>query len=157
MTSISQLIERCQFFCFCISAIVTGGVSQRNCVAINQRRAGPDKAITDFFIIVFIKTLLITLQDGKYLWSIWHYPNPFKLRWKSSPVEELIFNYGTTKILYGYFKPRNPSTSKKHGNRQADGGGQVSHTGNSDREYSEWVERMGVPIRKTLLWWFLTP
>ena len=44
-----------------------GGFSQRNCVAINQRRAGPDKAITDFFIIVFIKTLLITLQDGKYL------------------------------------------------------------------------------------------
>ncbi len=25
-----------------------------------------------------------------------------------------------------------------------DGGGQVSHTGKSDREYSEWVERMGV-------------
>ena len=35
-----------------------------------------------------------------------------------------------------------PRKSKKHGNRQADGGGEVFHTGKSDREYSEWVEKM---------------
>ena len=34
-------------------------------------------------------------------------------------------------------------TFYKHGNRQADGGGQVSHTKIFNIEYSEKIERMG--------------
>jgi len=39
--------------------------------------------------------------------------------------------------------PRNPSISKKHGNRQADGGGQVFHTGSSGRIIWDGQGEMG--------------
>jgi hypothetical protein len=40
----------------------------------------------------------------------------------------------------------NPRTSKKQGNRQADGGGQAFHTGKSDRVHLSWeVQLDAVP------------
>ena len=46
-------------------------------------------------------------------------------------------------------KSTDPHTSKKHGKGLADGGGQVFHTGKSDREYSEWIERIEFGLFQT--------